>query len=93
MREELRLNRQLAAGIYLGVLALRWDGHVFSLWTDAEPSTPGLIVDWLMLMKRLPASFALDCVIARRELQPRDADRLADMLAPFPRRPHRRGPR
>lgn len=57
--EELRLNRRLAAQIYLAVLPLTLDaqGH---LQLDGE----GGVVDWLVKMRRLPAALMLDRALA-----------------------------
>ncbi|MET0660842.1 MAG: hypothetical protein ABW110_22105 [Steroidobacteraceae bacterium] len=57
--EELRLNRHLAADIYLGTVALvrRADG---SLHVGGE----GMVVDWLVMMRRLPATAMLDRAMA-----------------------------
>lgn len=49
-RAELRLNRRLAPQIYLGLLALQWDSHDFSLVPEERLPAPGRTVDWLVLM-------------------------------------------
>jgi aminoglycoside phosphotransferase family enzyme len=57
---EVRLNRRLAPGIYLGVVALTRDASGgLALGQD------GPAVDWLVKMRRLPASGMLDCLIGR----------------------------
>ena len=40
-REELRLNRRLAPRVYLGLLALQWDGARFALVPDERLPAPG----------------------------------------------------
>ena len=82
-RAELRLNRRLAPRVYLGLLALQWDGGVFSLVAQEDLPAPGRTVDWLVSMQRLPAARMLDRVIARGELQQRDIDALLEVLVPF----------
>lgn len=82
-REELRLNRRLAPGVYLGLLALRWRDGAFSLGPEAEPAAPGRVVDWLVRMRRLPAKQMLDRRIARGDLVPRDIEALGAVLAAF----------
>ena len=82
-REELRLNRRLAPRVYLGLLALQWDGGVFTLVAEEQLPAPGRTVDWLVSMQRLPAARMLDRVIARGELQQRDIDALLEVLVPF----------
>ena len=53
--EELRLNRRLAPSVYLDVVALRRD-RVGTLRIGNE----GDVVDWLVMMRRLPANLMLD---------------------------------
>lgn len=79
-REELRLNRRLAPDVYLGVVTLRWakDGLTFG--------PHGRIVDYAVLMKRLPAERMLDARLRAGKALPTDMDALADVLARFHRR-------
>lgn len=77
-REELRLNRRLADGIYLDVLPL----------TQAPTGTlavggDGAVVDWLVKMRRLPARRMLDALIARDAVSPSDIDTVAKRLGRF----------
>lgn len=80
--EEVRLNRRLAADTYLGVVALtvspsgalRLDGH------DRPGHDP---IDWLVKMRRLPATEMLDRVIAGKRLGQRDIRAIANRLAGF----------
>ncbi|HEX7437337.1 MAG TPA: hypothetical protein VF308_11545 [Caldimonas sp.] len=82
-REELRLNRRLAPGVYLGLLALQWQDGVLALVPEENLPAPGRTVDWVISMRRLPAARMLDRVIATGELLPRDVDALLDVLVPF----------
>ena len=82
-RRELRLNRRLAPGVYLGLLALQWhEGRL-----DAVPEAylqPGRrAVDWAVVMRRLPQERMLDEVIRRGELVPAHLDAVVATLAPF----------
>ena len=82
-RAELLVNRRLAPRVYLGLLALQWDGGVFTLVAQEDLPAPGRTVDWLVSMQRLPAARMLDRVISRGELQQRDVDALLEVLVPF----------
>jgi aminoglycoside phosphotransferase family enzyme len=62
---ELRLNRRLAADVYLDVVPLCQDaaGHL-------GIATTGTVVDWLVKMRRLPADDMLDAAIAQGRVAP-----------------------
>jgi aminoglycoside phosphotransferase family enzyme len=81
-REELRLNRRLAPPVYLGLLALQWDGRSFALVPEEAAVRPRT-VDWLVRMRRLPAERMLDRMIAAGSVTPQHVDALADLLARF----------
>ncbi|MBL6448749.1 hypothetical protein JMN32_20725 [Fulvivirga sp. 29W222] len=53
-REEVRVNKVLAPDVYLGVVAMRFDGEHLSL------GSKGVLVDWLVKMRRLPDEYMLD---------------------------------
>ncbi|KVD88308.1 hypothetical protein WI90_21140 [Burkholderia ubonensis] len=76
--EEVRLNRRLAAGVYLDAvpLAADPDGRV-------RPEGAGEIVDWLVKMKRLPAERMLDRALLNRAATREDARRIAARLSAF----------
>lgn len=76
--EELRLNRRLAPGVYLGLVSLNVDalGHL-ELGGGGEP------VDWLVRMRRLRGTRMLDALIGRRALHEDDLGRLAETLTAF----------
>lgn len=77
-RNEVRLNRRLAPGIYLGVRALtREPGGGLAIGGKGE------IVDWLVHMRRLPAERMLDAVILRHELTPDAMEPVVDLLETF----------
>ncbi len=77
-RKEVQLNRRLAGDVYQGVarLVVMPDGR---LAIDREGET----VDWLVVMRRLPADLMLDQMIARSAIAPQDLERLGRRLATF----------
>lgn len=77
-REEVRLNRRLAPGIYLGVIPLRQHANG-SLSLGGE----GRTVDWLVEMVRLPEADMLDRRLARARVEQTEIEMLARQLAPF----------
>jgi uncharacterized protein len=95
-REELRLNARLAPGVYLGLRVLRWQRGRLALSDDpgsapraAGGDASGQILDWLVLMHRLPVSAMLDQQLAAGTLRADDLTRLVAMLAAF----YRQAPR
>jgi aminoglycoside phosphotransferase family enzyme len=85
-REELRLNARLAPGVYLDVLALQWHDGRFALLPSRQLPAPGRTVDWLVLMRRLPAQHMLDRRIAAGRVTPADIEPLRRVLVDFYRR-------
>ena len=76
--EEVRLNRRLAPGIYLGIVPVAVDdGGNLHLGED------GTVVDWLIKMKRLPADRTLEHVIRSGTLSPAGIRRIARILSRF----------
>ncbi|NKE65703.1 hypothetical protein RAMLITH_07695 [Ramlibacter sp. RBP-2] len=76
--EEVRLNRRLAPSVYLDVLPLRADANgALGLWPEGE------VVDWLVVMHRLPAGRMLDRLLATGAAQAGDMRRLAALLSGF----------
>ena len=77
-RAELRLNIRLAPDTYLRVAALtRSDRDGLAIEGAGET------VDWLVVMRRLPADRMLDGLIRAGALEPAAIDRLAARLADF----------
>lgn len=76
--EELRLNQRLAPNVYLDVVPLALD-------SDGEMRLDGQgeILDWLVMMRRLPAERMLDYLIRKRVLEPMDTHAVAEVLARF----------
>lgn len=76
-REEVRLNRPLAPGVYLAVVPLAVKAGQARLESDGAPA------DWLVKMRRLPAGRMLHNVITAGRLRESDIRRLADVLVSF----------
>lgn len=77
-QDEVRLNRRLAAEIYLGVVPISKDSRgSFHLGVGETP------VDWVVKMRRLPAERALDQLIESDQLTSEEIARLASALADF----------
>jgi aminoglycoside phosphotransferase family enzyme len=76
--EELRLNRRLAARIYLAVLPLTLDpqGHL-------QLGGTGEAVDWLVKMQRLPAALMLDHALAAGVASEESMLPVMELLAAF----------
>lgn len=77
-REEVRLNRRLAPDLYLGVSAL-------SVTAEGQLALQGggRTVDWLVVMRRLPAERMLDNAIEAGWVDGERIDRLGALLAGF----------
>jgi len=76
--EEVRLNRRLAPDVYLGTLPLTVDAQGgMRLGGEGEP------IEWLVQMRRLPATRMLDAMIRQHALREADIDNLALLLAQF----------
>lgn len=77
-RRELRLNRRLAAGVYLDVLPLvRQARGALAIGAAGEP------VDWLLRMRRLPSTQTLEAALCAGRASAADAHALLERLAPF----------
>ncbi len=75
---ELSLNRRLAGDVYLRLVKLTLDPRN-QLALDGS----GHIVDWLVMMRRLPRAQMLDQLIAANGVDDEQCERLADVLAAF----------
>jgi aminoglycoside phosphotransferase family enzyme len=76
--QEVRLNRRLAAEVYLGVIPLRLDA-AGRLSLDGAGET----VDWLVQMRRLPAERMLDHLLHSGAGKQAEISHLARRLAHF----------
>lgn len=79
-RAELRLNRRLAADVYLGVTPLTATGGRLAVGGD------GAVVDWLVTMRRLDEADTLERTIADGRVETWQLDRLVATLVQFYRR-------
>jgi hypothetical protein len=77
-RAELTLNRRLAPDVYLRVAPL-----VLTADAALKLGGQGQVVDWLVVMRRLPADRMLDKALADGTLEKAAVDRLAGALASF----------
>jgi len=75
---EVRLNRRLACGVYVGVVPLTLEGGC-----DLAIAGKGVVIDWLVKMIRLPTGHMLDRRLARGDWCRADINALADRLARF----------
>ncbi len=82
-REEVRLNARLAADVYLGLVALQVARAGWSLVPEGRLSADAATVDWMVLMRRLPARHMLTARIAEGSVAARDLDALAAVLGRF----------
>src|SRR5690606_131949 len=75
--EEVRLNRVLAPDVYLGVVPLVCQGDRFRIGGE------GVIVDWLVKMRRLPRTLMLDRAIRTGTVAEPALEALGRRLAGF----------
>ncbi|QGM99532.1 hypothetical protein F7D14_03735 [Methylocystis parvus] len=76
-REELRLNRRLTTDVYLGVVALTAGEAGLALGGG------GVVVDWLVEMRRLPRERMLDALICAHAADGETIGSICDALARF----------
>ncbi len=77
-REEIRLNRRLSPAVYLGATPLSQDSR-----GALQLGAGGKVLDWLVVMRRLPASRMLDRALKGRAVSATDIDRVVAALAGF----------
>jgi aminoglycoside phosphotransferase family enzyme len=75
---EVRLNRRLAEGVYLGVVPLTIDTQ-----GNLQLHGYGKAIDWLVHMRRLPGERMLDKLIASHDVSEQDVSKLASKLFTF----------
>jgi aminoglycoside phosphotransferase family enzyme/predicted kinase len=76
-RRETELNRRLAPGVYLGVEKIYRRGGRFSL------RPPGKVVDYAVVMKRLPEGRLLSSLMEKGRATVAQARRIARLVASF----------
>lgn len=77
-RMEIVLNRRFTDGVYLGAVPIGMDGS-----GHLQLDRGGVVVDWLIRMRRLPADLMLDRMIEARRLREGDLGPLVARLARF----------
>jgi uncharacterized protein len=77
-QSEVRLNRRLAADVYLGIAPLTAHEQ-----QGLTVNGHGEVVDWLVMMRRLPADRMLDELILRGKLSEADVTAVARLLSDF----------
>ena len=77
---ELRLGRRLAPDVYEAVVPLLATRQGLAI--DGARTT-GEVVDWIVVMRRLPDERMLPQMLARGEATPAHADALAELLTAF----------
>jgi aminoglycoside phosphotransferase family enzyme len=75
---ELTLNSRLAGGVYQHVAPLTMDRQ-----GALHIGTPGIVVDWLVQMRKLPRERMLDAAIESRTAGEPDLHRVAELLSRF----------
>jgi aminoglycoside phosphotransferase family enzyme len=75
---EVRLNRRLAADVYIGVVPLKLEPGC-----NLAIGGKGIVIDWLVKMVRLPGERMLDRRLARGDWHYADIHALAHCLAKF----------
>jgi aminoglycoside phosphotransferase family enzyme/predicted kinase len=75
---EVRLNSRLSPDVYVCVEAIRRDGDAFALG-DGK----GEVVDYAVVMRRLPADGMLDAMLAGGRAEASNARAIADVVARF----------
>jgi aminoglycoside phosphotransferase family enzyme len=75
--EEVRLNRRLAPGVYLGVVPITLAGAGVAMEGEGEP------VEWAVKMRRLPDDATLERRLGRSEMDPGQMRSLARRVAAF----------
>ena len=77
-RQEVKLNRRLSEGIYIGTLPITFDGRRHSL-----KGGPGEVVDYAVKMKRIPDESLMKSVFEKGRLTNDHLKEIAGVLARF----------
>lgn len=75
--EEVRLNRRLAPGVYLGVVPITRVGNDYRVGGPGEP------VEYAVHMRRLPTNLSLRALVERGEADDALMQRIAEKMAAF----------
>jgi uncharacterized protein len=77
-QEEVTLNRRLAGEVYLGVAEVRAHEGKISIGGG-----PGEVIEYAVHMKRIPMDCQMDRLLAKGEVTPEAAEKLAAKIARF----------
>jgi len=80
-QEELRLNRRLAAPIYLDVLAVI-DGDEGVVIADPQTHT-GTVIEYVLKMRQFDPEDGFDRLLQRQQLDEQQLDQLAQLIGDF----------
>jgi uncharacterized protein len=80
-RAEVELNRRLAEGVYLDVLPLHAVDSAYRLAPRRGPR--GTVVDWCVVMRRLPAAEMLDARLRSGRVTREELEALTELLVRF----------
>ena len=75
--EELRLNKRLAADLYLAVVPIT------GTLDDAKIEGTGEVLDYAVKMRQFPTGLTLSDLAANQQLSPIEIDQLSDIMATF----------
>ncbi|MFL5759383.1 MAG: AAA family ATPase [Thermomicrobiales bacterium] len=78
--DEVRLNRRLSRGVYLGVVTINKVTDRIRVDGEGEP------LEWATLMRRLPATGMLDQMLSRGEVDQEIVERISARLTSFHQR-------
>ncbi len=81
---EITLNSRLCPDLYRGLIpVLKTADGSAQIQTDAKTPPAGEVIDWCVWMRRLPADRMLDDLLNKHRVTTRDAEAMAEVLAPF----------
>ncbi|MBI1912367.1 MAG: AAA family ATPase [Deltaproteobacteria bacterium] len=75
--EELRLNRRLAPGVYIGVAGITYENGQAKVGGEGEP------VEYAVKMKRLPEASILEKMLEEDKVTEKEVIRIAEKIAEF----------
>jgi aminoglycoside phosphotransferase family enzyme/predicted kinase len=82
-QEEVRLNRRLAPGIYLGVLPILHRENGYVLGDESSHHDSSEVAEYAVKMRRLPEDRILEGLISRNQVGKREIAQIAARVAQF----------
>lgn len=76
--QEVKLNRRLSKGLYIGVLPVIYDGETHRIGGDG-----GKVADYAVKMRKIPDERLMKSLLQRGELRDDHLERIADILVRF----------